>query len=700
MRFDIEPKIGLGNFILGMNINQVLTFIKRNGYYFKNCKIITNKEKNSPIFLHIPSELITLRFNYFTQNLELIEKQIIYDPKDITNQIESDNDGEYYYKNKLFYMKNKNNEFHIIKYQNIAQLFGLSKVPKKLNKNKNVFLEYSGIGFYFSNEIIDLEKSEELDISSDPSSIDTNSILSKFFIFKEDSLYDSLSKNNIFETNNILIKYDTSKAKSISIKRDDESNKSVISIGDNIEDVLRELKNPNYIYYCNENNETYNQSQENGDVKYNQTYNKMFYLNYFNYGFDIMILNNKVHRIILHTNQIEDSKFGIYERCNFKLKLRKDYLSSLLKIDYKISEINDKKDSIPKEKEKNKSRKSSQNEQIQVENKKEFNEKDGKESKNKEKEIENNVSKKELEDNSKKNEAKEIKIQDEVSNNNQCNNSNSGNLNSKQNNKTELQINEKDKENNQEKKEEKDVESNKDKKDKNIIEEKENKKDNNKIISSSNESQKVTNEVKENFKDNNTTTEKIKNDSTEKITKEEDINKIEDKKEEKKDVEKGENDEEENKKEEEAKKGELAKKEEEQKKEEENKQSQNNIYASNKNNRRKRKKHGNPPKRERGNNLDEDNKENEKEEDKNNNEKKKNDFQKSEEKSKNKDGEYLTIFPWTNFKEEFLAKIEYNKNLRQQKWDEGTSKIVNCYFFNGLLFEIIDRNVIGTIIIY
>ena len=88
------------------------------------------------------------------------------------------------------------------------------------------------------------------------------------------------------------------------------------------------------------------------------------------------------------------------------------------------------------------------------------------------------------------------------------------------------------------------------------IKEKENKKDNNKIISSSNESQKVANEVKENFKDNNTTTEKIKNDSTEKITKEEDINKIEDKKEEKKDEEKGENDEEENKKEEEAKKGE------------------------------------------------------------------------------------------------------------------------------------------------
>ena len=339
MRFDIEPKIGLGNFILGMNINQVLTFIKRNGYYFKNCKIISNKEKNTPIFLEIPSELITLRFNYYTQNLELIEKKIVYDTEN-KNSTGSKCDSEYYYKNKLFYLQNKKNEFHILKYQNIAQLFGLSKVPKKLNKNKNVFLEYSGIGFYFTNVAVDLDKSEDL-VSSEMSSVDTNSILSKFFIFKEDSLHDSLTSKNMFNTNNIVIKYDTKKARSITIKRNDNANKSIIGIGDDIEDVLRELKHPNYIYYSNENDDNYNQVNDNGDVLYNQTSNKIFYLNYFQYGFDIMISNNKVNRITLHANQIGDSKFGIYERCNFKLKLRKDYLMTLLKSDNKSSEIKD-----------------------------------------------------------------------------------------------------------------------------------------------------------------------------------------------------------------------------------------------------------------------------------------------------------------------------------------------------------------------
>ena len=65
---------------------------------------------------------------------------------------------------------------------------------------------------------------------------------------------------------------------------------------------MSELKNPNYIYYCNENNGSINQVQENGDILYNQTSNKYFYLNYFKYGFDILICNNKVNRLSYFNN--------------------------------------------------------------------------------------------------------------------------------------------------------------------------------------------------------------------------------------------------------------------------------------------------------------------------------------------------------------------------------------------------------------
>ena len=717
MRFEIEPKIGLGNFVLGMNINQVLTLIKRNGYYYKQCKIISNKEKNTPIFLEISSELITLRFNYYTQNLELIEKRIIID-NDINNKNSSEvnSDSEYYYKNKLFYMQNKNKEFHIIKYQNIAQLFGLSKVPKRLNKNKNIFLEYSGIGFYFTN-VNDLEKSEDLDISADPSSVDTNSVLSKFFIFKEDSLYESLNTKNIFQTNDVLIKYNSQKGKSIKIERNNDNSQSIIRIGDNIEDVLRELKNPNYIYYANDINENFSQNQDSGDALYNQTSNKIFYLNYFKYGFDIMICNNKVNRIILHTNQIGDSKFGIYERCNFKLKLKKDYLATLLKTEDKFEENKEetnnnnlkepKSQNEIKEKRKSSSRKSSENEDIKKKDKINIKEKEEIKKNDKLKEKQNHDNKKEenqkelnsnIKNINEKEEKNEIKEKEEIKNDKQIkqlNNQKEENIDMKKD-KIENKEIEKEKERNI-KEENINNENKKEEKEENEIQNLKN--------SSSQEKQKKENkeqEIEKEIENNENDLEKEeKEKKEEEISKEKEEKEKEEKEKEKEDVKV------EEEKEKEEKNKEINKFEEKQqeetkegeKKEEENKQSQKNNYTSNKNNRKRRKKHGNPPKKK---NEIKSKEENEESEDDNDETKKKENENKGEKEDNkdNKDKEYISIFPWSDFKEEFLSKINYNKNLRHQKWDEGTSKIINCYFFNGLLFEVVDKNVIGTVIIY
>ena len=712
MRFEIEPKIGLGNFVLGMNINQVLTLIKRNGYYYKQCKIISNKEKNTPIFLEISSELITLRFNYYTQNLELIEKRIIID-NDINNKNSSEvnSDSEYYYKNKLFYMQNKNKEFHIIKYQNIAQLFGLSKVPKRLNKNKNIFLEYSGIGFYFTN-VNDLEKSEDLDISADPSSVDTNSVLSKFFIFKEDSLYESLNTKNIFQTNDVLIKYNSQKGKSIKIERNNDNSQSIIRIGDNIEDVLRELKNPNYIYYANDINENFSQNQDSGDALYNQTSNKIFYLNYFKYGFDIMICNNKVNRIILHTNQIGDSKFGIYERCNFKLKLKKDYLATLLKTEDKFEENKEetnnnnlkepKSQNEIKEKRKSSSRKSSENEDIKKKDKINIKEKEEIKKNDKLKEKQNHDNKKEenqkelnsnIKNINEKEEKNEIKEKEEIKNDKQIkqlNNQKEENIDMKKD-KIENKEIEKEKERNI-KEENINNENKKEEKEENEIQNLNN--------SSSQENQKKENkeqEIEKEIENNENDLEK-----EEKEKKEVEISKEKEEKEKEKEDVKVEEEKEKEEKNKEINKFEEKQQEETkegEKKEEENKQSQKNNYTSNKNNRKRRKKHGNPPKKK---NEIKSKEENEESEDDNDETKKKENENKGEKKDNkdNKDKEYISIFPWSDFKEEFLSKINYNKNLRHQKWDEGTSKIINCYFFNGLLFEVVDKNVIGTVIIY
>ena len=118
----------------------------------------------------------------------------------------------------------------------------------------------------------------------------------------------------------------------------------------------------------------------------------------------------------------------------------------------------------------------------------------------------------------------------------------------------------------------------------------------------------------------------------------------------------------------------------------------NKNNNNNRNNRKRRKKHGNPPKRKQHTESDD------KEEDEE--EKEESEENKVEKNKKEKKDDYIAIYPWTDFKAELLEKIEYDKNLRHQKWDEGTSKIINCYFFKGLLFEIVDKTTIGTVIIY
>ena len=707
MRFEIEPKIGLGDFILGMNVNQVLTLIKRKGYKYNHCQIISGKEKNTPTFLYIPSESISLRFNYYTQNLELIEKKIVTFQSQEQIPSEINKNSEYYYKSKLFYTLNKEAHYHRINYENIAKIFGLSRVPKKLNKNNNIYLEYTGIGFYFTNIVIDMEKSDYLNASTENSSVNTDSLLTKILIFKEDSLYESLNeKTNIFSKRNTLITYDTNKPKSIKIKN--ENNKIVIKIGDHIEDVLRELKHPNYIHYTRGQDENYN-SQDNGNVLYNQTSDKIYYLNYFQYGFDIMITNDKVNRIILHTNQVDDSKFGIYDRCNFKLKLKNDYLKTLIenkdktKHDINLNnpekinknETNQSNNNVnhKKEKAENNPRKNSSNEKS--ENPK------MKEKKIEKKNVDEDKEKKELnkEENYQDNKRKEIeenKNTNKDENIKQLKDINQDNINKEESNKDKKQHNVNVKEENKNsEQDDKDIkkeikDENKDK-DKNDIDnkEKEKKEEKEEKEEKENEEEKEKEEKKEDK-------DKDKNKENNEIKKE--YENEDDKKEKEKEKEKEINQEKNNEKDNE-KKEDKANEEETNKSSNINENNDNNDNNknsnNNRNNRKRRKKHGNPPKRKQ--HIDsQDNEENKEEKE----ESEESEEYKVEKNKKEKKEDYIAIYPWTDFKAELLEKIEYDKNLRHQKWDEGTSKIINCYFFKGLLFEIVDKTTIGTVIIY
>ena len=179
-----------------------------------------------------------------------------------------------------------------------------------------------------------MEKRDYLNASTENSSVNTDSLLTKILIFKEDSLYESLNeKTNIFSKRNTLITYDTNKPKSIKIKN--ENNKIVIKIGDHIEDVLRELKHPNYIHYTRGQDENYNSQDKFNEI--NQ---------YFNENKDEIGKSYKIENAAQLRNIINIRDFlidNISQKNNFSemlVNFHKDYLSLYLKV---IDQINSDK---------------------------------------------------------------------------------------------------------------------------------------------------------------------------------------------------------------------------------------------------------------------------------------------------------------------------------------------------------------------
>ena len=292
---EINPHNSLGIFKLGDSINKILTIIKQRGDLYNHCDIITyDKNPEKEFYIYINKEGIKLRFNGFTQKLEIIEKNF--------NE-NNENELEYSYKNQLiFSSKNKSNIcYSLPDYQYITSIFGLSKVPKFLNNFIDIFLPYDGISFLFKNINY---KNEEIDLSSQ---------LNKLFIFKEDNILDSVKKEkekfNKYKTFTFNLE---NKEKGVFYEKNIN-----LKIGDNIEKILNFMKNPNYVYKkkINEDDDLY-----------------LSYYNYFEYGIDLVVDNNGnfLKKIIFHTNYFYDNKFGIYEKCNFLIEIPENYFKKYL----------------------------------------------------------------------------------------------------------------------------------------------------------------------------------------------------------------------------------------------------------------------------------------------------------------------------------------------------------------------------------
>ena len=315
---EIVPLKNLGDFYLEESINKILTIINQKGDLFRNCDIVFGNNINEPIYLNLIKEGIKLRFNSKTQRLELIEKNFEL----IGNEI------EYYYNNSLvFSQKNKEHIYYSSPdFNYINSIFGLSKIPKIINDGQNILLPYDGISFIFKNISKELESEK----------IEQNCPLEKMLIYSENNLINSLNKENSKLNNpSPLIKYSTEKENKIQInfiKKNDNSN-ITIELNESLVDVLEKMNNPNYIYpkKINENN-----TNELDDVD-------CCYVNYFDYGIDLLIdanNNDKIKKIILHSNNPLDTKFGIYEKCNFQIEMKSSYFQKNINFNQNIPQLN------------------------------------------------------------------------------------------------------------------------------------------------------------------------------------------------------------------------------------------------------------------------------------------------------------------------------------------------------------------------
>lgn len=317
---EIIPFTKLGDFSFNDSLNKVLSLIKQKGEMYQQCDIVIGDNFIDPLYLVIPKEGIKLRFNSYTQKLELIEKVF-----------SGQYDFEYYYNKKLVFSK-KNKE-HIYysqpNYSYINSIFGMSKMPKVINNNKHILLPYNGISFLFENSSLD-------DSNISNGVVDSEAKLYKMIIYSENNIIDSIRKDNLKVKNpSPLVRYNMEKGEqgiSLTFYKEGKENTYSICIGESLEEILNKMKNPNFVYFTQNNSTVSTEYNFNIINNTKDNFNDDCILNYFSYGIDVLIQgkHNVCKRLILHTNSPQDKKFGIYERCNFKIELNKQYFKKIV----------------------------------------------------------------------------------------------------------------------------------------------------------------------------------------------------------------------------------------------------------------------------------------------------------------------------------------------------------------------------------
>jgi len=175
----IEPQIGIGFLKFGSSINKIITELRDRAEFFGKIDIVMGESPNDPIYIVLCRESMKLRFDGNYQLLELIE---IENKQDCQQKF-----FNIYYKNEILLGNEKSTQnWGNLTYNKINSIFGPCQLPSSLDENKFIMLKYEGISFLFLNNS---QENENFIIYQ-------NLKLIKIVLFGEATLKDSICPEN------------------------------------------------------------------------------------------------------------------------------------------------------------------------------------------------------------------------------------------------------------------------------------------------------------------------------------------------------------------------------------------------------------------------------------------------------------------------------------------------------------------------
>ena len=297
----IEPGVSLGSFVLGSSINSVLSQLKRESMLLRDCRLVFDQADplQHSITLCLMDVSIRLRFSPHTQRLILIDA---YSPASLS----------FRYQHSSFPSASASSSPPSL--SSIYAVFGPTYPPAWDGSKQAYLLQYPGICFAFGSP----DSSVESPIETDWDVMDDGQALSLCRLFVHYGAQVDAAPPASITTASVnsgsVVQLHVGRGIWLS------SLQLWLTFSSSVQDLLLDLGRPDAITRkVDEKMRIHAVS-----AAASPPCSELYFFNYFSLGLDLLIDGSRggqVSKIVLHTNCVGSSDFGLYNKCDFLLLL-------------------------------------------------------------------------------------------------------------------------------------------------------------------------------------------------------------------------------------------------------------------------------------------------------------------------------------------------------------------------------------------